>query len=57
MTIDVTEGAIRVVIAGVLAQQNEAGGRGLDALIAMQQAEAVVRALESAGYEIRKKRH
>jgi hypothetical protein len=57
MSIDVTEGAVRVVIAAVLAQHSEGSGRGLDALIAMQQSEAVVRALELAGYEVRKKRH
>jgi hypothetical protein len=39
MTLDAGEAAIRTVIAAVLAQYGEASGRGLDALLAMRQAE------------------
>jgi hypothetical protein len=50
------QAAIRTVIATVLAEQGEEeSGRGLDALFAMRQAEAIVRALEHAGYEIRRR--
>jgi hypothetical protein len=52
MTIDAGEAAIRNVIANVLIEHGEIGGRGLDALLAMRQAEAIVKALEHAGYEI-----
>jgi hypothetical protein len=44
------------VIAAVLAQHDEDNGRGLDALYAMRQAELATRALEHAGYDIRKRR-
>jgi hypothetical protein len=40
------------VIAEALMEHGEASGRGFDALFAMQQAEAVVKALERAGYRI-----
>ena len=53
MTIDATATAIRLVIANSLVENGESTGRGLDALFAMRQAEAIVRALELAGYEIR----
>jgi hypothetical protein len=55
MTIDGGEAAIRTVIAAALAEHGEANGRGLDALVAMRQAEVVVKALEHAGYEIRRR--
>jgi hypothetical protein len=55
MTIDLSEAAIRTVIAAALAQHNEAIGRGADALFAMRQAEVVVKALQLAGYEIRRR--
>ena len=55
MTIDGGEAAIRMVIASVLAEHGAIGGRAFDALAAMRQAEAIVRALELAGYEIRRK--
>jgi hypothetical protein len=48
------EAAIRTVIAAALAQHDDINGRGLDALFAMRHAEMVVRALEHAGYEIRR---
>jgi hypothetical protein len=56
MPIDAGEAAIRRVIAEVLIEHGETSGRGLDALFAMRQAEAVVKALEHAGYEIRRRR-
>jgi hypothetical protein len=43
MSIDSEEAAIRTVIAGVLVEHAEAGGRGIDALHAMRQAEAIVK--------------
>lgn len=55
MTIDGGEAAIRMVIARVLAEDGEIGGRAFDALAAMRQAVAVVRALDLAGYEIRRR--
>jgi hypothetical protein len=55
MTIDAEQAAIRTVIAAVLAEQGEGSGRGLDALVAMRQAEAIVKALGAAGYEIRRR--
>jgi hypothetical protein len=56
MAIDSEQAAIRMVLATVLAEQGEASGRGLDALFAMRQAEAIVKALEHAGYEIGRRR-
>jgi hypothetical protein len=49
MTIDADEAAIRKVIAIALVQQGEIDGLGLDALVAMRQAEAIVKALGHAG--------
>jgi hypothetical protein len=54
MTIDAGEAAIRTAIAGAIVDSNEAGGRSVDALLAMRQAEAIVKALAIAGYEIRR---
>ena len=56
MTIDAAGAAIRLVIANALVEGSEVSGRGFDALFAMRQAEAVVRALEFAGCEIRRQR-
>jgi hypothetical protein len=56
MAIDGEQAAIRMVIANVVAEQGEGSGRGLDALFAMRQAEAIVKALEHEGYEIRRRR-
>jgi hypothetical protein len=53
MTIDAAQSAIRLVIANALVENGEASGRSFDALFAMRQAEAIVGALEFAGYEIR----
>ena len=55
MTVDADEAALRTVIAAALAQHGEAHGRGLDALFASQ-AEAVMKALGDAGYEIKRRR-
>jgi hypothetical protein len=55
MTIDSSEATIRTVIAAALAGYDEANGRGLDALSAMRRTEAVMTALEHAGYEIRRR--
>jgi hypothetical protein len=52
MTIDAGEAAIRNVIAIALMEHDETNGRGADALFAMRQAEAVVKALAHAGYQI-----
>jgi hypothetical protein len=56
MATDAEQAAIRTVIATVLAKLGEESGRGLDALFAMRQAEAIVKALEHAGYEISRRR-
>ena len=56
MSIDAEQAAIRMVIATALAEQRADSGLGLDALFAMRQAEAIVRALEHAGYEIKRRR-
>jgi hypothetical protein len=55
MTIDAGEAVIRTVIAAARAELGEVNGRALDALFAMRQAEAVTKALEQAGYEIRRR--
>ena len=55
MTIDTGEAAIRTVIAEAIMVHGEDSGRGLDALFAMREAEAIVKALAIAGYTI--KRH
>jgi hypothetical protein len=53
--LDATGAAVRLVIANALVENGEGGGRGFDTLFAMRQAEAVVRALELAGYEIKRR--
>jgi hypothetical protein len=55
MTIDGAQAAIRLVIADALVKNSEVGGRAFDALFAMRQAEAIVRALDLAGYDIRQR--
>jgi hypothetical protein len=55
MTIDTGEAVIRTVIAAALAEYGEINGRRSDALFAMREAEVVVKALEHAGYEIRRR--
>ena len=54
MTIDTGEAAIRTVIAGAIVESYDGSGRAVDALLAMRQAEAIVRALAVAGYEIKR---
>jgi hypothetical protein len=54
MTIDTGEAAVRTVIAGAIVESYDASGRAVDALLAMRQAEAIVRALAVAGYEIKR---
>jgi hypothetical protein len=55
MAIGAQQAAIRAVIAGALAEHVSESGQSVDALIAMRQAEAVVKALERAGYEIKRR--
>ena len=57
MTIDAGEAAIRTVIAGAIVESYDGSGRAVDALLAMRQAEAIVRALAVAGYEIKRGGH
>ena len=54
MSIDAEEAAIRTLIVGALMGHSEAGERGFDALFAMRQAEAIVKALKISGYEIKR---
>jgi hypothetical protein len=54
MSIDTEEAAIRTVIVGALMGHSEAGDRSMDTLLAMRQAETIVKALKTCGYEIRK---
>ena len=54
MPIDAADAAIRTVIAGAIVESHEASGRAVDALLAMRQAEAIVRALAMAGFEIKR---
>ena len=53
MAIGAQQAAIRTVIASALAEHVSEGGRSVDALVAVRQAEAIVKALERAGYEIK----
>jgi hypothetical protein len=53
MSIDAEEAAIRTVIVNVLTELG-VDGRGFDALFAMRQAEAIVKTLKIAGYEIKR---
>jgi hypothetical protein len=55
MAIGAQQAAIRAVIAGALTEHVSEGGQSVDALVAIRQAEAIVKALERAGYEIRTK--
>jgi hypothetical protein len=56
MAIGLQQAAIRTVIAGALAEQVGDSGRTFDALLAIQQAAAIVKALELAGYELKRRR-
>jgi hypothetical protein len=50
MAIGAQQAAIRAVIASALADHVSESGQNVDGLVAMRQAEAIVRALEVAGY-------
>jgi hypothetical protein len=54
MSIDAEQAATRTAIVGALMGHAEAGERGFDALFAMRQAEAIVKALKIGGYEIKR---
>ena len=53
MAIGAQQPAIRAAIAGALAEHANESGQSVDALDAIRQAEAIVKALERAGYEIK----
>jgi hypothetical protein len=53
MAIGTQQAAIRAVIANALAEHASESGRSVDALFAIRQVEAIVKALELAGYEIK----
>ena len=55
MAIDAQQASIRALIATALAEHVSESGQSVDALVAMRQAEAIVKALELAGYEIKRK--
>ena len=44
-----------VIIEAIIDHGEESGGRAFDALFAIRQAEAIVKALAVAGYEIRRR--
>jgi hypothetical protein len=52
MAIGSEQAEIRAVIASALAEYISGRGQSIDALVAIRQAEAIVKALEVAGYEI-----
>jgi len=47
------QAAVRTIIAHALAEHASESGRSVDALVAIRQADAIVKALERAGYEIK----
>ena len=53
MAIGTQQATIRAVIAGALAEHVSESGQSVDALVAIRQAEAIVKTLERAGYEIK----
>jgi hypothetical protein len=55
MAIRSEEAAIRSVIASALAEHVSESGQSVDALVSMRQAEAIAKALELAGYEIKRR--
>jgi hypothetical protein len=55
MSIGTQQAAIRAVIAGALADYVNESGQSDDALVAIRQAEWIVKALEVAGYEIKRR--
>jgi hypothetical protein len=52
MVFGAQQASVRTVIAHALAEHASESGRSVDALVAIRQAEAIVKALERAGYEI-----
>jgi hypothetical protein len=56
MAIGAEQAAIRTVIANAIVEHVGESGRGIDALFAIRQAEAIVKALEVAGYEIKRRK-
>jgi hypothetical protein len=50
------QATIRTVIAGVLVEHARENERAPDALLAIQQAAAIVKALDVAGYEIKRRK-
>jgi hypothetical protein len=56
MAIGAEQAAIRTVIASALVEHASESGRSIDALFAIKQAEAIVKALEVAGYEIKRRK-
>jgi hypothetical protein len=54
LSINAEEAAIRTVILGALMGHSEAGDRSMDTVLAMRQAETIVKALKVCGHEIRK---
>jgi hypothetical protein len=55
MAIGPEQAAIRTVIAGAIVEHADENGGSFDALFAMRQAEAIVKALALAGYEIKRR--
>jgi hypothetical protein len=55
MAIGSEQAGIRIVIASALADHVSDSGQSVDALVAMRQAEAIVKALDLAGYEIKRR--
>jgi hypothetical protein len=55
MAIGSQQAAIRALIATALSEHISESGQSVDALVAMRQAEAIVKALELAGYETKSK--
>jgi hypothetical protein len=55
MAIASEQAAIRTVIAGAIVDNISERGRSMDALFAMRQAAAIVKALELEGYEIKRR--
>src|SRR6516162_1364072 len=53
MAIGAQQAAIRAVIASALAEQVSESGQSVDALVAIRRAEAIIKALELAGYEVK----
>ena len=56
MAINDEQAAIRTVIAGGLVEQANENERAPDALLAIRQAAAIVKALDVAGYEIKRRK-